>query len=144
MEEDGDEQNDKAVGGDGDGHPHKDGVEQDTSLEQGNVEVHGLEGGRVHGPLLGVAIVVQVDGRAVVELRLFHRVQSARRDGQDHVLELLTLTDILGVKDLEPGGHVGEVVVLFHLFAGGGRNLVAVRVGVGFLHPVDDSLGPVS
>ncbi|KAI6773897.1 hypothetical protein HG531_000746 [Fusarium graminearum] len=112
MEHDGNEENEETVSGHGDGHTDKDGVEEDTTFEKGDVHRHALESLLVNRVVLLIKVRLAdfgvglgVDG----SLRVLGLL--------DHLNHLGALSDVLLVKDDEPGGH-GRVAVVFGIGVG--------------------------
>lgn len=116
MEHDSSEKDNEAVGCHGDCHSNEDRVEEDTSLEQGDVHRHALVGSLINCLALlveegladfGTGLVI--DDGLVGVLSLL-----------DHVHHLRALSNVLLVEDDEPSRH-GRVTVLL------------VRIGMGLV-----------
>lgn len=116
MEHDGSEKDDETVSRHGDCHSDENRVEQDTSLEQGDVHRHSLVGSLINCLTLlvkeGLAdfrarLVIDGDLRGVLSLL-------------DHIHHLRALSNVLLVENNEPSRH-GRVAVLL------------VRVGMGLV-----------
>ena len=111
MEEDGDEKDDEALGGNGNGHSDEDGVEQDTTLKEGNIERHLLQDQRVDSGFDVIIIELgQFLGGDIGFLGLSSIRGKARHVASDHVVHLVTLTDVLLVECHEPCGHLSGAV----------------------------------
>lgn len=111
VEQDGNDQDNEAVDGEGDGDTNEDGVEQDTTLQHGDVERHLAVDGGVDLLALLVNERRVLNRNRVVGTLLPHRgsksVLALRTLAcPDHVHHLQPLADILLVKDDEPRRHL--------------------------------------
>jgi len=106
MEQDGNEQDDETLDGDGDSHADEDGVEQDTAFQQGNVERHLPEDKRVDGLALLIDVWRLGYNHGLALLLRLHLLLASRDGRADHVHHLQALAHVLLVEDDEPRRHL--------------------------------------
>lgn len=115
VEQDGDEQDDEAVSGDGDGHADEDAVEEDATLEQRDVEGHPPQHLGIHLLLQGIRLEVGHFGAGSTFLGLLAVLRQGSRAvvvPADEVQHLGALPDVLLVEDDEPRWHLAGRLAL--------------------------------